>query len=37
MLGKSFPFHFKMIDITLHFGLNLDSALKANARCVYPR
>ena len=27
MLGKSFPFHFKMHDITPHFGSNLDSAL----------
>ena len=28
VLGKSFPFHFKMYDITPHIGLNLDLALK---------
>ena len=36
-LGKSFPFHFKMHDITPHIGLNLNSALKANVGCVYLR
>ena len=35
MLGKYFPFHFKMYDITPHIGSNLDSALKVNAGCVY--
>ena len=37
VLGKSFSFHFKMHDITLYIGSNPDSALKANARCVYLR
>ena len=35
VLGKSFPFHFKMHDITLHIWSNLDLALKVNAGCVY--
>ena len=37
VIGKPFPFHFRIHDITPHIRLNLDSALKANARCVYPR
>ena len=36
VFGKPFPFQFKMHDIILHIGLNLDSALKANAGCIYP-
>ena len=32
VLGKPFPFHFKMHDITLHIGSNSYSALKANAK-----
>ena len=35
VLGKSFPFHFKMHDITPHIGSNPDSALKANAGYIY--
>ena len=37
VLRKSFPFHFKMHDITPHIGSNMDSTLKANARFVYLR
>ena len=37
MLGKHFPFHFKMHDITLHIDSNPDSVLKANAGCIYLR
>ena len=37
VLGKSFPFHFKMHDITPHIGLKLDLALKGIARFVYLR
>ena len=35
VLGKSFPFHFKMHDITPHIESNLD--LEANAGCIYLR
>ena len=35
VLGKSFPFHFKMHDVTPHIGSNPDSALKANAGYIY--
>ena len=37
VLGKSFPFHFKMHDITPHIGLNSGLALKANVGCTYLR
>ena len=35
VLGKFFPFHFKMHDVTPYIGSNPDSALKANAGYIY--
>ena len=37
VLGISFPFYFKMHDITLHIGLNPNSASKMITGCVYLR
>ena len=37
VLGKSFPFDFKMHDITLYIRLNPSSALKINVGCVHLR
>jgi len=37
VLGKSFPFHFKMHGITPYIESNPDSTLKAGSGCIYLR